>query len=101
MSVTVDDLMDWVGGSYQDQQLLEKCLAQAALLVNEYKGDTFVPDPVLDHCFLQVGSELFNRRSAPSGITQFSSFDGAPIRVARDPMQSVYPILLRYVEAGV
>jgi len=56
----------------------------------------------LDNAYLQVGSELFHRRNAPSGIAQFSSLDGtSPVRVAKDPMTSVYPLLNRWVVNGV
>ena len=100
---TPDDLLNYVGGNQSDRDFAEKCLAQAIMLVNAYCIRTpEVPEEILDNAYLQVGSELFHRRNAPSGIAQFSSLDGtSPVRVAKDPMTSVYPILNRWVSSGV
>lgn len=99
--VTVDDLKDYVGASVSDTDFLTKCLGTAQNLVDAYVGSNLIPDEVLDNAYLQVGSEIYNRRSAPSGIAQFAAFDGAPVRVARDPMTSTYPILNRFMVGGV
>ena len=100
---TTDDLMDYCGAQESDRDYLEKCLAQAMMLVNAYCIRTpEIPEEVLDGAYLQVGSELFHRKSAPNGIAQFSSLDGStPIRVAKDPMMSVYSLLNRWVTSGV
>ena len=100
---TPDDLLNYVGGNQSDRDFAEKCLAQAIMLVNAYCIRTpEVPEEILDNAYLQVGSELFHRRNAPSGIAQFSSLDGtSPVRVAKDPMTSVYPLLNRWVVNGV
>jgi len=34
-------------------------------------------------------------------VAQFASMDGTPVRVARDPMIAVYPLLQPYVGYGV
>jgi len=60
-----------------------------------------VPPVVLDRAIKEVGSELFHRRQAPGGVAQFAGLDGAPIRVARDPMVSAYPILARHVGPAI
>ena len=100
---TPDDLLNFVGGNQSDRDFVSKCLAQAIMLVNAYCIRTpEVPEDILDNAYLQVGSELFHRRNAPSGIAQFSSLDGtSPVRVAKDPMTSVYPLLNRWVVSGV
>jgi uncharacterized protein YuzB (UPF0349 family) len=99
---TDQDLLDYVGGTQSDLEFVGKCLVQAIMLVNAYCIRTEVPEEVLDNAYLQVGSELFHRRNAPSGIAQFSSLDGtSPVRVAKDPMTSVYPLLNRWVVNGV
>ena len=99
--VTVEDLREFVGASVSDTDFVQICLNTAVSLVESYVGASDVPTDVLDNCYLQVGSELFHRRNAPSGISQFASFDGTAMRVARDPMTSTYPILNRYVLGGV
>ena len=100
---TPEQLLDYVGGTQSDLDFVERCLAQAIMLVNAYCIRTpEVPEEILDNAYLQVGSELFHRRNAPSGIAQFSSLDGtSPVRVAKDPMTSVYPLLNRWVVSGV
>ena len=100
---TDQDLLDYVGGNQSDLEFVGKCLVQAIMLVNAYCIRTpLIPQEVLDNAYLQVGSELFHRRNAPSGIAQFSSLDGtSPVRVAKDPMTSVYPLLNRWVVNGV
>jgi len=45
-------------------------------------------------------SELFHRRSAPMGVSQFASADGSAVRVARDPLLGVYPLIRPYVGLG-
>ena len=100
---TPDDLLDYVGGNQSDLEYVGKCLVQAIMLVNAYCIRTpLIPQEILDNAYLQVGSELFHRRNAPSGIAQFSSLDGtSPVRVAKDPMTSIYPLLNRWVVSGV
>ncbi len=101
--VTSEDLLAYVGGTQGDLQWTDKCIVQAIMLVNAYCIRTpDIPQEILDNAYLQVGSELFHRKNAPSGIAQFSSLDGStPVRVAKDPMTSVYPILNRWVVNGV
>jgi hypothetical protein len=97
----VADVRSYVGAATTDDPFIEKCIAQAQALIVEYAGDTDIPMVVMDSCVTQVASELFHRRQAPSGIAQFSTMDGSPMRVARDPLTSVYALLNRYVQSGV
>ena len=99
--LTVDDLRTYVGGSATDDAFLTDCLTESAALVTTYIGDSKVPVSVMDNAVLQVASELFNRRSAPGGVSQFAAFDGTPMRVGNDPMRSVYALLDRYSMRGV
>ena len=95
--MAVSDLQDYVGASGNDAAYVEACYDQAVAMVDTFVGDAFVPDKVLLRAYLECGSELFHRRSAPNGIAQFGALDGTPIRVARDPMIGVYPVLRSYV----
>ena len=99
--IEVDDLRVFVGASTSDTDFLTICLNSAVDLVEAYVGDNDVPSNVLDDAYLQVGSELYHRRNAPNGISQFAAFDGSALRIARDPMSSTYPLLNRYVTGGV
>lgn len=94
----VTTLRSYIGASTEDDQFIEQCLISAQLLVNEYCGSNAnVPLSVKERCYLEVGSELYHRRSAPLGIAQYATFDAAPARIARDPLVGVYPILDRYI----
>ena len=99
----VEDLAQAVGEPVDDAYVIQ-CWAQATALVSQYvEGSIVVTDPVaipleiVDRATLECSSELYHRRNAPNGVAQFATFDGPPIRVARDPMVGAYPILNRYL----
>ena len=100
MSVTLAEFQAYVGTDEAD--FPQECLTSAIALVTKYIGSvTTVPTAINDQAVYICASELFHRRSAPNGIAQFASMDGSPVRVARDPMTSVYPLLLAYTGYGV
>ena len=94
-------LSTYVGAGAADAEFVAACEAEATALVGAFVGTATVPSEVLGRASLEVGSELFHRRSAPNGVAQFGTLDGAaPLRVARDPMVGAYPLLNRYVGGG-
>jgi hypothetical protein len=99
------NLAEYVGAPETDAAYVEQCWDEATSLVSAYIGTIdpviAVPIAIEERATLEVGSELYHRRQAPNGVAQFSSFDGAPIRVARDPMLGAYPLLQRYIGLGV
>jgi hypothetical protein len=103
MSAT--DLQNYVGAPESDATYVEACYEEATELVTAFVGSSepviAIPDNVLERAILETGSELYHRRQAPNGISQFASLDGTPIRIARDPMTGAYPILQRYVQLGM
>lgn len=101
MSAT--DLQAYVNAtSASDADFVADCWSQADALVNAYIGEHEVPDNVLKRACLEVGAELFHRRQAPGGITQFATIDGpSPVRMARDPMLGAYPLLDRFLPGGL
>lgn len=100
MSVTVEQFQNYVG-TKEDGAFVEQCLTSARLLVGNYVGGADVPNSIVDQSVMTVASELFHRRSAPNGIAQFAAMDGSPVRVAKDPMNAVYPLLLPFVKTGI
>lgn len=88
-------------GTDEDSDFIEQALDAGHALVDKYQGEAEVPDDLHRIAILMCASEIFHRRSAPNGIAQFASMDGSPIRVAKDPMGAVYPLLLPYVGYGV
>lgn len=91
------DLKAYVGSSDMDDTFVEDCWETAQDMVASYVKSAKVPSRVLKRAYMEVGSELYHRRSAPMGVTQYATYDGAAIRVARDPLIGVYPILNRYM----
>jgi hypothetical protein len=50
---------------------------------------------------LGAGVEAYKRREATFGITGYVDLQGAAIRVARDYLEAVAPILARYATVGI
>jgi hypothetical protein len=100
MAVTLAEFQAYVGTD--ETTFPQECLDSGLALIERYIGEIdVVPASVFDQSVLIASSELFHRRSAPNGVAQFASFDGAPIRVAKDPLNAVYPLLLPYVGYAV
>lgn len=99
--ITVADLRAYCGAPSSDDAFLEQVLGEAQALISAHAGNNDVPQAVWDNCLRQVGSELYHRRNAPAGIAAFATLDGAPIRVALDPMRSTYAMLDKYVPRGL
>lgn len=100
MAVSLAEFQAYVGTD--ESTFPQECLTAGISLVERYIGEIdTVPADVQDQAVYITASELFHRRSAPNGIAQFASMDGNPVRVARDPMTAVYPLLLAYVGFGV
>lgn len=103
MAKTWEDLKAFVGSDdFEYDDLFQQCFIEAQVLVSKYVGLIEVPEEILDRAFLEVGADLFNRRSAPNGIMnqQYATVDGigqAPVRIARDPMAAAYKLLGRWV----
>jgi len=93
-------LKEFVRASDADNGFIDQCWDEAVALVTVYVGSADVPTAVLNRAYIECGSELFHRRSAPMGVSQFASMDGQAVRVARDPLLGVYPLLRPYVGLG-
>jgi len=100
LTISLADFQAYVGTD-ETGDFINSCLTAGHSLVDDFQGDATVPSQVHIQAVLITASELFHRRSAPNGVAQFASFDGSPIRVAKDPMNAVYPLLFRYVGYGV
>lgn len=104
MAVDISKLAGYIGFKIvegNDYSFEEGCVQTATALINNYIGTVSVPAVIKDQATLLAASELYHRRSAPNGIAQFATMDGQPVRVAKDPMNAVYPLLLPFVKVGV
>lgn len=96
-AVTVEEFQAYVG-TEETGDFIESCLDAANAHVGRFIGEVdTVPNEVHRQAIFICASELFHRRSAPNGLSQFASMDGSPVRIARDPMGAVYPLLQPYV----
>ncbi len=88
-----------------DVEFLTDVLTQATTQVDTYLGEarTDVPPEVLAGAVREVAVELYSRRSIRHGIATYTTADGqlSPVRVNRDPLAAAYPLLARYVPAGL
>jgi hypothetical protein len=100
MAVTVAQFQEYVGTS-ESGDFVNGCLTSAQQLVKSFVGAAQVPTAVLDQAVLTTASELFHRRNAPFGASQFADGSGQAVRAARDPMTSTYPLLQRFVGIGL
>jgi hypothetical protein len=91
------DLKAYVGAPDSDNDFVEECWDTAKDLIASYVQSAKIPANVLKRSYLEVGSELFHRRNAPMGVSQYATYDNAPVRVQRDPLVGVYPLLNRYM----
>jgi hypothetical protein len=99
--ITVQDVRTYAGADPSDDAFIELVLAEAQALVAAHVGSNDVPVSVMDNCVVQVARELWFRRNAPAGITQIASFDGSGMRISNDPLNSVYPLLDKFVMRGI
>ncbi|SNS41557.1 hypothetical protein SAMN06309944_0163 [Micrococcales bacterium KH10] len=97
MAVSAADVLTYAGAGSSDLAVAESVLPVAVALVTTHLGAAEPPETVRDRAVLEVASELFHRRNAPQGISQFGAPDGSVVRVARDPMVAAYPLLAPWV----
>lgn len=95
-----DDLGEYVKANDDDSAFVHECWDSAVALIANKIGTHAVPVTIVDRARLEVGAELFHRRQAPNGVAQFAALDGAPVRVARDPMVAANAILDPYLPMG-
>jgi hypothetical protein len=101
MTATLQEFKDYVG-TKDTSTFPQRCLDAGLAEVNEIIGTaTTVPASVKDLCVLQVASEHWNRRNAPSGIAQFADGTGQGMRVSLDTKRSIYAQLLPYLGHAV
>ena len=101
MATTIEDVADYVGSS-PAEPLLPLIHRTSLALIDRYlgpRGKAKVPVDIYDNATLHLASELFARRNAPGGIASWASGE-VPVRLARDPMLSVIPMLAPFKGLG-
>jgi len=100
MAVTLQQFKDYVG-TKDSTDFPQLCLTSGHQLVTNKVAGASVPAAVHDQAVLMVASELFHRRQAPNGITQFADATGQAVRLGKDPMAPVYALLMPYIGFAV
>lgn len=82
---------------------VDECSATAETLVDGHIGGVVgVPPEVRWAAVLEVGADLWNRRSARAGVIAIGAEDQAQaVRINRDPLASARPILRPYLGPGI
>jgi hypothetical protein len=93
MAVTVNQAEDYIETT---DQPVAPLLATAYHLVNSYIGSVTIPEEVKDQAVLQLTQELSYRQRSPGGIVNYTGEDTV-VRLSKDPMSAIYPLLNKYV----
>jgi hypothetical protein len=106
--ITPAQLADHVGGLATDEWVVASAAAANAAVLT-YLGRAFEDgvappaDPPLDPlppevftATLTAGADMYHRRQAPLGISSALDLAGMPLRVTRDWLSGVMPMLDRY-----
>lgn len=98
MSTTIADAASYCNASDTDENLI-RSYNTATTLVTDYVRGKSVPETVFDTAVLTVTSELFSRRNSPGGLMQWGA-DGEVVRMSKDALNSVRPMLKPYLGIG-
>ena len=97
-------LAPFVGARAVDPYI-SQCAVEAVEMVVHYIGEEkdAIPASVFHRACVEVGADLYHRRSARNGIAGFEDTDitSAPVRINRDPLVPARPILAPYMKVGI
>ncbi|MFV0315491.1 MAG: hypothetical protein ACK5O2_00820 [Microthrixaceae bacterium] len=60
-----------------------------------------IPDVIAEEAVIEAGAAVYYRRTARNGIVTLGTGEAIPMRIAKDPLSLVYPILAPYVKPGL
>lgn len=106
--VTGAQILAFVGagaGSVDEQEWAGACAAAVESAIIERLGGAVIADPsgALDELSAAAriaGAEAYKRKEATFGLAGYADLQGAAIRVARDYMYGVQPLIDRYRIVG-
>lgn len=99
-------LAAYVKATDKDTAYVADCEEQAAAMVEQFMTENLrtgatLPAVIQARAELEVGAELYFRRQARLGIAGLDSAEGAPMRIARDPMRAAYDLLTPYIKPAI
>jgi hypothetical protein len=83
-----------------DDVFVTACAREALALVGQLIGANVLPAAIRTRAIIEAGSELFHKRQAPNGISQYADPAGTPMRIARDPLNVARVILAPFLPMG-
>lgn len=97
------DLDTYVRANDRDSAYVEQTKVRAAQLVATKVATVAVPESVLSAAILEVGANLFQRRVAAIGTSNYGDPELAQsgMRPALDPMTPAWPLLRPYLGPGL
>lgn len=97
------DLASYVRASDRDTAYVVETKVRAAQLVADRVSAAAVPESVLSAAILEVGANLYQRRVAAIGTTNYGDPETAisGMRPALDPMTPAWPMLRPYLGPGL
>ena len=106
--VTGGEVLAFVGissPSSAESDWADACAAAVESAIGIRLGGAVIEEPSGAHDELTVAARLaaaeaYKRKEATFGVTGFSDLQGAAIRVARDYMDGVYPVVNRHRIVG-
>ncbi len=98
----VKQLADYLDEAPDDLHVVAAAEEALVLLGGRFTQAEYsaLPDEVGSLATREAGASLYYRRTARNGITTFGSADVTPMRIAKDPLSTVYPILSPYLSPG-
>ena len=100
-------LSAYVNAPDKDADYVADCADQATAMVEQFMTDNgrtgvTLPPSIKARAVLEVGAELYYRRSARLGIAGLDSGgEGQPLRITRDPMKAAYDLLRPYTKPAI
>lgn len=92
----VEVVKAYVNAPETDNDYIATCLNEALGLVGKFVGNALVPEAILDRAVLETAAALYHRKNTQNGLVGYTG-EGQPIYSAKDPMNTVYPLLRKYV----
>lgn len=96
-------LCEQVDVTPEDEHVIRAADA-ANTLVTDYLGKAGaarIPHALALSAMVECGAAVYYRRTARNGITSFGTGEVIPIRISKDPMSTVYPMLSGYTTPGI
>lgn len=88
------------GASTLEPTDIAELIDDAVQMIQTYVGSSEIPDRIAHRAVLEVARELNTRALNPGGVFSAFADAGSPVRLARDPLRAVYPMLAPYVRPG-